>query len=203
LFILIDESAILKEHMKSNDITTLLNQLDSANSRVSEEVYSILYKELKITAKSVRSRWNGNDTLNTTALVHETFLKIVPEDTEWENRCHFFFIAGKAMRQILCNYAEKKNAQKRKASQEAHDIENYKDIIPLNDRTIIEILCLETLLKRLESEDALYGQVIECRFYGDMTIKETAQILNISEATVKRKWNFARAYLFKEIKEAS
>lgn len=189
--------------MQSNDITSLLNQLGSDNQKVSDELYSILYKELKITAKSVRNKWNGNDTLNTTALVHETFLKIVPEDTEWQNRCHFFFIAGKAMRQILCNYAEKKNAKKRKAPKELQDIEDYKEIIPLNDRTIIEILCLENLLKRLESEDALYGQVIECRFYGDMTIKETAAILKISEATVKRKWNFARAYLFKEIKEAS
>jgi RNA polymerase sigma factor (TIGR02999 family) len=189
--------------MKTNDITTILNQLDSSNPKVSEEVYSILYKELKITAKSVRNRWNGNDTLNTTALVHETFLKLIPEEIDWQNRCHFFFIAGKAMRQILCNYAEKKNAQKRKASQAALDVEDFKDVIPLKDRTIIEILCLENLLKRLESEDALYGQVIECRFYGDMTIKETAEILKISEATVKRKWNFARAYLFKEIKEAS
>jgi RNA polymerase sigma factor (TIGR02999 family) len=189
--------------MEQNQITQLLNNYQKAGKEADEELYSVIYSELKKTARSVRRKWQGNLTMNTTSLVHETYLKISPDNVDWQNRLHFFYFAGKVMRQILYNYAEKKMAMKRGGHQVAVDIDEAKDVIPLDEKSFLEILCLENILKNLEKHDAIYGKIIECRFYSGMTIEETAKVLQISEATIKRKWSFARAWLYKELKKAS
>ncbi len=185
------------------DITLLLNNYSKGDEKSAEQLYSVVYHELKKTARSVRRKWQGNLTMNTTSLVHETYLKMTPEDVDYKNRLHFFYFAGKVMRQILYNYAEKKMAQKRGGRQPDVDVEEVKDIIPLDEKSFLEIFCIENILKNLEKHDAIYGKIIECRFYSGMTIEETAKVLKTSEATVKRKWNFARAWLYKEMKKAS
>ena len=187
--------------METPDITAILNNYASGDEESADELYAVIYHELKKTAQSVRRQWQGNLTMNTTSLVHETYLKMTPENVDWQNRLHFFYFAGKVMRQVLYNYAEKKMAQKRGGNNNDVEIEKVKDFIPLDDKSFIEIYCLENILKELEKHDTLYGKIIECRFYSGMTIEETAKALNTSEATVKRKWSFARAWLYKELKK--
>ena len=189
--------------MNNQEVTQLLKNLNQGDSEAKDMLYESVYTELKKTAKSVRKRYNDAHTMNTTALVHEAYLKLVPESIEWQNRLHFYYIAGKVMRQILYNYAEKKMALKRGGKKALVDVDDVKEFIPLDDQSFFEIYCLENVLKKLEEEDKVYGDIVECRFYSAMTIEETAQALNISEATVKRKWNFAKAWLLKEMKDSS
>lgn len=188
--------------MNHKEVTQLLKNLNEGNNQAKEQLYESVYLELKKTAKSVRRRYNDAHTMNTTALVHEAYMKMVPENIEWQNRLHFYYIAGKVMRQILYNYAEKKMAMKRGNNKAPMDVDAVKDFIPLDEKSFFEIYCLENVLQKLEEEDKVYGEIVECRFYSGMTIEETSQALNISQATVKRKWNFAKAWLLKEIKEA-
>lgn len=189
--------------MNHQEVTQLLKNLNEGDSNAKDKLYESVYFELKKTAKSVRKRYSDAHTMNTTALVHEAYMKMVPENIEWQNRLHFYYIAGKVMRQILYNYAEKKMAAKRGSNKAVADVEEYKEVIPLDEKSFLEIYCLENVLKQLEEEDKIYGDIVECRFYSGMTIEETAQALNISQATVKRKWNFAKAWLLKEMKDSS
>jgi RNA polymerase sigma factor (TIGR02999 family) len=190
--------------MDQAQITLLLNNYKKGKEGADEELYSAIYSELKKTARSVRKQWQGNATMNTTALVHEAYLKLDPEKVDWQNRLHFFYIAGKAMRQILYNYAEKKMALKRGGSKkQSIDASEEGLVIALDEKSFFEIFSLENVLKRLEKYDNVYGKIIECRFYSGMTIEETSMALQISKATVKRKWNFARTWLYRELKRTS
>jgi RNA polymerase sigma factor (TIGR02999 family) len=190
--------------METREITRLLEDYNSGKEKAEEELYRNIYTELKKTARGVRRRWNGNHTLNTTALVHEAYMKMLPGEVDWQNRLHFFYIAGKSMRQILYNYAEKKMALKRgNGKTPLVNVEEVKEFIPLDEKSFFEIFYIENILKNLEKHDDMYGKIIECRFYSGMTIQETAKALNISAATVKRKWNFAKTYLFNEMQRAS
>ncbi|ALO15536.1 RNA polymerase sigma factor [Salinivirga cyanobacteriivorans] len=190
--------------MGQANITSLLNNYRKGREGADNELYSAVYSELKKTARSVRRQWNGNATMNTTSLVHEAYLKIDPEKVDWQNRLHFFYIAGKAMRQILYNYAEKKKALKRgAANKQSMDTKEEGIIIALDEKSFFEIYSLENILKQLEKHDNVYGKIIECRFYSGMTIEETSLVLEISKATVKRKWNFARTWLYRELKRTS
>jgi len=189
--------------MTLDNVTQVLQELKEGNPEAKEKLYQSVYYELKKTAKSVRKRYSDAHTMNTTALVHEAYMKMVPENIEWQNRLHFYYIAGKVMRQILYNYAEKKMAAKRGSNKAHADVEQYKEVIPLDEKSFFEIYCLENVLQKLEEEDKTYGDIVECRFYSGMTIEETAQALSISQSSVKRKWNFAKAWLLKEIKDLS
>lgn len=189
--------------MNQNNITLLLNNYKKEQKGADDALYAAIYSELKKTAHSVRKKWNGNATMNTTSLVHETYLKLSPEDVDWQNRLHFFYFAGKVMRQILYNYAEKKMAQKRGGKQITSNIEEAEVFLPMDDKSFLEIFSLENIIKKLEKHDDAYGKIIECRFYSGMTIEETAKVLQTSKATVKRKWSFARAWLYKELKKES
>jgi RNA polymerase sigma factor (TIGR02999 family) len=190
--------------MDQAQITLLLNNYKKGKEGADDELYTAVYSELKKTARSVRRRWQGNATMNTTALVHEAYLKIDPEKVDWQNRLHFFYIAGKAMRQILYNYAEKKMARKRGGAKKySIDAEEEGIVITSDEKSFFEIFALENALKRLEAHDAVYGKIIECRFYSGMTIEETSLALQLSQATVKRKWNFARTWLYRELKRTS
>lgn len=189
--------------MSIDNVTQVLQELNNGDPEAKDKLYQSLYHELKKTAKSVRKRYRDAHTMNTTALVHEAYMKMVPENIEWQNRLHFYYISGKIMRQILYNYAEKKMALKRGGNKAPVDVDEIKDFIPLDDQSFFEIYCLENVLKKLEEEDKVYGDIVECRFYSGMTIEETSEALKISPATVKRKWNFAKAWLLKEIKDLS
>ncbi|OZC01744.1 ECF-type sigma factor [Rubricoccus marinus] len=158
-----------------------------------------LYADLRDLAGRQRRRWVGNETLNTTALVHEAYIKLAGGDLKAESRAHLLAIASRAMRQVLVNYAEGRNAQKRGGG--VHDLA-LDDVAGVPDGNLLspsqadDIRALEAALSKLEAFDARGARIVECRFFGGMTEAETAAALGISESTVTRGWRAARAWLY-------
>lgn len=161
------------------------------------DIMPIIYDELHRLAKSQRKKYASAETLNTTALVHEAYIKLVDHSHQnWETRSHFFAVAAKAMRCILVDHAKMHMAEKRGGNQKP---------IPFTEHLIggkeqaSEILNLDEALSKLETIAERQSRVIELRFFCGFSIEETAKILNLSPATVKRDWNLARSWLYKEI----
>ena len=181
----------------SHDVTTILRLASEGDARSAEELFSVLYRELCEIAGEARYRWNGNETMNTTALVHETYLKLVKqEETDWEGRAHFFATAAKAMRHVLINYAERQTAAKRGGGAPHTPVDAVELVAP---EAAEELLELEEALKDLSEAHERSGRVVELRFFGGFSIRETADVLSISPATVERDWAFASAWLRREL----
>lgn len=149
-----------------------------------DDFYRSIYHELRVIAHSHRRRWSGNDTLNTTALVHEAYLKMASQESEYKNRKHFFATAAKAMRQVLVNYAERSNAEKRNF--QAVDFKSEQQ--SLQQTTVDELLYIDKLLEKIDKQNSRHCKIIECRVFGGMNIDETAEVIGISVSTVKREW---------------
>ncbi len=185
-----------------------LLRLASEGDRVAlDELIGVVYAELRSIAKARRGQWRGDQTMSTTALVSEAYLRLAAQEgAQWQNRDHFFAVASRAMRQILLDYARRRGAQKRGGEWDRVTLEKVDHLFPgLNglpsDRaeTLIE---LDACLVRLEEESSRHCRIVECRFFGGMTIEETAKALDISTATVKRGWTAARAWLHRELSGA-
>ena len=183
--------------MKKNEITLLLEAARSGDQMAFDVLYARVYDELKRLARVVRSG-RATDTLNTTALVHEAYEKLVPdEEIRIEDRSHFFRLAARAMRFILIDSARKRTAAKRGGTgggviafdEHAHGMHLRSE----------DLIALDEALKRLESFDERKAQVVECRYFAGMTIEDTAQALSVSIPTVQRDWRAAKAWLAVEI----
>ena len=180
------------------EVTQLLADLRRGEP-VSDQLFGSVYDALRRIARSHRARWNGNETLNTTALVHEAYLKLVGGDgAPYENRSHFLAVAAKAMRHLLVSYAERQAAQKRGGG--TPDLSLDEALLVPAERTE-ELLALEEALKRLEVMDPRAAEVVECRFFAGLDAEETAAALGISRRTVTRDWAAARAWLYSELRK--
>lgn len=146
----------------------------------------------------------GLATMNTTAIVHEAYLKLADQKgAKFENRAHFFAVAAKAMRHVFLDYAKRKSRQKRGGDVVHVDIDDVPVItsaIEMDHDEADRVLALDKALDALAKENSRLAQVVECRFFGGMTVEDTANALGTSPATVKRDWNTARALLFRAIK---
>ncbi|WP_291723598.1 sigma-70 family RNA polymerase sigma factor [Bernardetia sp.] len=181
-------------------ITQLLSAAQSGDTQAMEKLFPLVYDELVKVAHSLRVRWQANYTLNTTALVHEAYLKLSDQDNQsYVSRGHFFAVAAKAMRHILVNYAKMKTAEKRGGKEHDVDIQKVENIIP-DEQVGEHILSLHEALITLENLNERQGKVVECRFFAGLSIEETADALEISPATVKRDWTVAKAYLYNQLK---
>jgi RNA polymerase sigma factor (TIGR02999 family) len=179
------------------DVTTILRQASDGDPHSVEELFDILYRELHQIAGAARLRWDGNETLNTTALVHETYLKLVKQDeVGWDGRSHFFAVSAKAMRHILINYAERQAAAKRGGGAPHAPADAIELVAP---EAAEELLELEEALERLSEVHERSGRVVELRFFGGFSVRETADALSVSPATVERDWVFASAWLRREL----
>ncbi|GAB5535785.1 MAG: ECF-type sigma factor [Rubricoccaceae bacterium] len=182
------------------DVTRLLEILHdggSAESEARDALYDRVYAELHALAGAQRARWQGNATLNTTAIVHEAFLKLAGGEGRYDGRAHFMAVACKAMRHVLYSYAQRQAAQKRGGGQA--DLSLDESILVPPDRAD-SFVALEDALVRLEALDGRAAQVVECRFFGGLTVEETAQVLGTSPRTVARDWIAARTWLYGELK---
>jgi len=184
-------------------VTQLLTDAPDGDAAAVDELFALLYDELRAIAHRQRRRWQGDDTLQTTALVHEAFLKLVDQDRiAAESRAHFLGIAACAMRHILCNYARDQRAQKRGGGI-AHVVlhESKANAVASNvpSEPMGVLVSLDEALRRLEQVDPRQSKVIECRFFGGLTIEETASALGVSLRTVKRDWAMAQAWLHREM----
>lgn len=181
-------------------ITRLLREAHGDNREAIDALLPVVYDELRAIARQQRYQWRGADTLSTTALVHEAYMKLVGgAEVDWKSRRHFFQVAVKAMRYILLDYAKAKGRAKRGGDAEHVDVDQMELVA---DEEAEELVALHEALTRLEAINTRQSQVVECRFFAGLSIEETAAVLNLSESTVKRSWTVARAWLYREIQRS-
>lgn len=179
-------------------VTQLLQEVNAGDRAAIDRLLPLVYDELRALAHQQRYRWQGQPTLNTTALVHEAYLKLAGgADVDWQSRRHFFRVAAKAMRYILLDYAKATQREKRGGDRVQVELDEAHLV---TEEEADELIALNMALERLEAANLRQSQIVECRFFGGMTIDETAAVLDISPATVKRGWNVARAWLYREIR---
>ncbi len=186
-------------------VTELLVDVRDGGDRALDELYEEIYTELRDRARGQRKQWRGDPTLQTTALAHEAYLKLVnQEEQSWESRSHFFAVASRAMRHILVDRARKQRAQKRGGEMQALSLEALRESLQQEQATVEErsemIMVLDAALGQFEKEHSRAARVVECRFFGGMTIEETAEALGVSGSTVSRDWDLAQAWLYREMK---
>lgn len=193
------------EPAQATTVARLLEALEGGDRSALDELFPLLYDELRALAGLQRSRWHGSETINTTALVHELYIKLADQKRVGvEGRAHFYALAGKAMRQILSNHARMRRAKKRGGMSLKLPLDEAK-LLPSRGVSLSEdqaelLIMLNDALSRLERVDPRRGRVVECRFYGGMSIPDTAIALGISQRTVKRDWAVAQAWLHREMK---
>ena len=180
------------------DVTVLLSQLTQGDQAAAERLMPLVYDELKRLARSYMRRERKDHTLQTTALVHEAYLKLVRQQaTTWACRSHFFGIAAQLMRRILIDHARGHLREKRGGIQV---------VLPLNEALAFspehseDLLRLDEALHRLSKLDPRQGEVVELRFFGGLSVEETAEYLAVSPKTVKRDWAVAKAWLHGELR---
>jgi RNA polymerase sigma factor (TIGR02999 family) len=181
--------------MSETPITLLLDAARGGDAAATESLFNAVYAELRVLASSNRRRWRGNETMNTTALIHEVYIRLAgQENANFANRSHFFATASKAMRQVLVNYAEKQSAAKRGGDAMRVTLD---ETVFSTQASAEELLFLHQLLTDLEAENQRRCEIIECRVFGGMTIEEVAEAMAISPATVKREWKLGTMNLFR------
>ena len=203
---------------ENTQITELLAAWSDGNSKALDELLPLIYAEMRrLAARHMRGERAGH-TLQTTGLVHEAFLRLVEQSgVRWQNRAHFFSIVSKLMRRILVDRARARLAAKRGdgcahgsideldylPQELAHqDSRNEQIFGPGSQVTHVDLLGIHSALLRLECLDARQAQIVEMRYFGGLSVEETARLLSISTATVKRDWSMAKAWLARELIEA-
>jgi RNA polymerase sigma factor (TIGR02999 family) len=183
----------------SPDVSLLLSELACGNQEAGEKLVPLVYEELKRLARNHMSRERPDHTLQTTALVHEAYLKLVKQqDVNWRNRSHFIGVASQLMRRVLIDHARGHLREKRGG---------VKEVLPLDEALVFsperseELLKLDEALARLSKLDDRQGRIVELRFFGGLSVEETAEFLGISSKTVKRDWSMAKAWLHCELRQ--
>ena len=181
-------------------VTTLLKKWSDGDERALEQLMPLVHDELHRLAHQHMRREGPGHILQTSALINEAYLRLVEQpEIRWENRNHFFGIAARLMRRILVDDARKRNSAKRGGSLIQ---------VPLDEATSVvqeqaaNVVALDEALKTLETIDVRQGQIVELRFFGGLSIEETANVLKVSPGTVMRDWTFARAWLRNEMSGA-
>lgn len=179
---------------KSNQVTELLRKWRAGDHAALDALMPLVYDELRRVAHNHLQRERFDHTLQSTAVVHEAYLRLVGGARQFQNRQHFFAVAAQLMRQILVDYARKHRSLKRDGG--------YKLVLDeamrLPDKDL-DLVDLDDALKELSRLDARQGQIVELRFFGGLSIDETAEALSISHATVERSWASARAWLYRHM----
>lgn len=179
------------------DITQLLVAIRQGDQAALGQLLPLIYSELRLAAHRQVRRQRPGQTMNTTALVHEAYLKLVDHgQAEWRDRGHFLAVASTAMRQILVDSARRRTAQKR-GGQDAP--ETFSDTKVGVEGRAIEILALDEALTNLSALNERLSRLVELRFFGGLTVEETAEVMGIAERTVKRDWRKARAFLYQAL----
>lgn len=195
---------ITMEMSQQQTITRLLQNHQEGDKDAVIELFELLYRDLYKIAGGQRGQWQQNSTLNTTALLHETYLKLVNQShRSWKSRAHFVAAVSKAMRHILINYARDSNRFKRggdwqKVTLEQLEFSDEANALISGSRMMTLVL-LDEALKKLDKINPRQSRIVECRVFGGMTIKETAAALEISPITVTRGWKTARLWLCREL----
>lgn len=185
--------------LSAGDITEQLRVLNEGSPFAqSDALLGLVYDELRRQARRYLRSERGGHTLQTTALVHEAYLKLArQEDLVWQNRSHFFAIAARLMRQILIDHARTKQRAKRGGA--GYDVSIEKALTVADGTTDFDLLALDEALTRLDAKEKLLAKIVELRFFSGLSVEETAEVLGVSESTVKRDWQMAKAWLRREL----
>ncbi len=187
-----------QSHEKSPDITRILQEWSDGNTEVLDDLMPLIYDELRRQASHFLRKERDNHTLQTTALINEAYLKLIDQkNVKWQNRAHFFAIASTAMRRILVDYARERHREKRGGSAENLPLDEAFQIASTEKN--IDLLALDEALRRLAKFDARQARVVELKYFGGLSNDETAEVLGVSNATVRLDWNLAKAWLKQEI----
>ncbi len=185
-------------NLPQQDVTILLNAASAGDSAAPEKLLELVYGDLRRLAAKYMQNERGDHTLQATALVHEAFIRLVDwKNVSWESRAQFFAVAAQVMRKILIDHARRTKADKRGGQKIALD-----DVISFTSEREIDLLALEEVLSALEKIDNRQAKIVEFRFFGGLSIEETAHVLKISPTTVKREWTFAKAWFQRELKRS-
>ncbi len=187
-----------QEELKTHEITQMLRECSGGKREALDKLMPLVYTELHRQAARYLRRESQGHTLQTTALIHETYLKLIDQrDVEWQNRAHFFAIAAQAMRRIMVDYARTKRREKRGGGDEKLSLEAAMSVAV--DESSVDLIALDEALTRLAEIDLQQARVVELRYFSGLSLEETAEALHISRATAAREWNVARAWLRREL----
>jgi RNA polymerase sigma factor (TIGR02999 family) len=185
-----------KQSAQENEITRLLVAWSHGEEAALDALTPMIYAELRRLAQRYMRQERPGHTLQSTAIVHEAFIRLVDQNVEWNSRTHFFSIAAKMMRRILVDHARARGTSKRGAGA-AH--------VPIDERTLtapereVDLVALDEALEHLAKVDPQRSRIVELRYFGGLSNAESADVLGISPATVQRQWTGARAWLYREL----
>lgn len=183
---------------EQSDVTVLLRGMSTGDQEAPERLLELVYDDLRRLAGAYMKNERSDHTLQATALVHEAYMRLVDwKNVSWENRAQFFSVAAQVMRRILIDHARANKSQKRGGQKLILD-----EAVSMPDHRQIDLLALDESLEALEKLDPRQAKIVELRFFGGLSIEETAYLLKVSEATVRRDWTFAKAWLQRELVNA-
>ena len=186
-----------------DDVTRLLLAWNDGDPLAAETLMPIIYGRLRAMAYEYMRRERGGHTLQPTALVHEAYLRLVDKTSvQWQGRAHFYHLAARAMRRILVDHARARLTQRRGGRQERVPLEAAEAVAQSDGTPEPDLIALDAALARLAQGYPRPGQIVELRFFGGLEIQAIAEILQVSERTVKRDWQFAKLWLHREIGDA-
>jgi RNA polymerase sigma factor (TIGR02999 family) len=181
-----------------DNVTRLLNDAKAGNRNALDELLPLVYDELRRVASRQLASERKNHTLQATALVHEAYLRLIGQHSvDWQNRLHFFSIAAEMMRRILVTHAIAKKAEKRGSGELTISLE---DVVTFANKQDIDLVSLDDTLNELAKFDEQQAKIVELKFFGGLTNEEIAEVLGVSDSTVKREWRSAKAWLISRMK---
>jgi len=186
--------------LTKKEVTVLLKAWNDGDPLAPDKLAPLIYAELRRLARRSMRRENPHHTLETGALINEAYMRLADwKNAKWENRAHFYGVAAQIMRRVLVDHARAHAYQKRGGG--ARPVSLDEAIVASPDRAP-DLIALDEALERLAKQDPRKGKVVELRFFGGLSVEETASVLNVSPFTVIRDWNFVKAWLSKELKAA-
>jgi RNA polymerase sigma factor (TIGR02999 family) len=187
----------MEQHQIQGEVNQLFSAWSESRKQSVPELFELIYKELRQIAQSYMRRERPNHTLQTTALVNEAYLRIFQgQPFRWENRKHVFCLMAQTMRRVLVDHARSHYAHKRGGEQQRLSLDQA---LLISEEKSPELFALDDALERLAKVHARQGHVVELRFFGGLTVEETAAVLGVSPETVKLDWRFAKAWLQREL----
>jgi RNA polymerase sigma factor (TIGR02999 family) len=181
------------------DVTQLLVDWGNGSQEALDRLMPLVYGELRRLAARYLHRERPDHTLQATALVHEAYLRLIDQrQARWQNRAHFFGVAAQAMRRILVDHARRHHAAKRGSAEPKLSLD---EAFNASHARAADVIALDDALTSLASLDRRQSQIVEFRFFGGLSIEEVAEVLSVSPATVKREWNMAKAWLYREVRK--
>jgi RNA polymerase sigma factor (TIGR02999 family) len=181
-----------------HSVTQLLEEWTSGNREALDKLMPVVYGELRKMAKRYMSQQNPGHTLQTTALIHEAYLRMVNQkEKHFENRAHFFGVAAQAMRHILVDYARARGADKRGGGARPISLE---EAALVTQERAAELVAFDDALKELDQLSTRQSRVVELRYFGGMSVEETAKVIGVSSDTVMRDWSMAKAWLHRRLR---